>query len=375
MNDRMNERCETGADSPAPAGPKHAGRRGRRIVPCCIVPPAVLVRLSKDRRLTARQRADFTNAARLEAQWRRIRTDRSTLTRLVQANLPSGLAAAAAASLPEVTVFDCGHGTALPGTRIPHPETGGDATATRVFTETAAVADFYRTVFHRNSLDDAGMSLISSVHYSVNYNNAFWSGSQMTYGDGDGKIFLDFSKATDVIGHELTHGITQYTANLDYENEPGGLNESMSDVFGSMFRQWRARQDVTKADWLIGGDIMGPTATGRGYTCLRDMANPAAKHCLAPQPKHFSDYKRGMDPHESSGIPNLAFYKAATAIGGKSWEQAGRVWYRALTGFAARPTMTMKTFANRTRSVARTLFPDEPAIRAAIDEAWKAVGL
>src|SRR5262249_54098362 len=155
-----------------------------------------------------------------------------------------------------------------------------------------------------------GMAMISSVHYGRKYNNAFWNGSQMAYGDGDQSIFIDFSKGNDVIGHELTHGVTQHSLNLNYSNEAGGLNESLSDCFGSMFRQWRAQpqQDVNQADWLIGKDILGPAATARGYTCLRDMANPGAQHCLAPQPTHFSQYQSGMDPHESSGIPNLAFY-------------------------------------------------------------------
>jgi Zn-dependent metalloprotease len=158
-------------------------------------------------------------------------------------------------------------------------------------------------------------------------------------------------------------------------NQAGGLNESMSDVFGSMFRQWRASQTVSAADWLIGKEIMGPGAIARGFMCLRDMSNPAAGHFLAPQPTAFSQYQNGMDPHESSGIPNFAFYKAATAIGGRSWEKTGKIWYQALTGFAPNPNMKMMTFANRTRSLAGTLFPAEPAIKTAVDKAWKAVGL
>jgi Zn-dependent metalloprotease len=169
--------------------------------------------------------------------------------------------------------------------------------------------------------------------------------------------------------------VTQYSAALACSNQAGGLNESMSDVFGSMFRQWKANQDVKKADWLIGKDIMGPVALARGFTCLRDLANPAAKHCLAPQPTKFSQYKDGMDPHQSSGIPNFAFYKAATAIGGKSWEKAGRIWYQALTGFAPNPNMKMKVFADRTRKLAASLFPTEAAVKTAVDKAWTAVGL
>ena len=96
---------------------------------------------------------------------------------------------------------------------------------------------------------------------------------------------------------------------------------------------------------------------------------------MAPQPTKFSQYRNGMDPHDSSGIPNLAFYKAAMAIGGKSWEKTGKIWYQALTGFAPSPNMKMKTFANRTRSLAAKLFPGDRAIKTAVDQAWKAVGL
>src|SRR5207253_1079115 len=208
---------------------------------------------------------------------------------------PATLTAVAAA--PAVTVFDCNHGQTLPGAQVLNPATSPDATAKRAFGETTSVAAFYSQVFGRNSIDGAGMTLISSIHYGTNYNNAFWNGAQMTYGDGDASIFVDFTKSNDVIGHELTHGVTQHSLGLNYTNEAGGLNESMSDCFGSMFRQWEAKQNVNQADWLIGKDIMGPAALQRGFTCLRDMANPAAKHCLAPQPTKFSQYKPGMDPH------------------------------------------------------------------------------
>jgi Zn-dependent metalloprotease len=120
---------------------------------------------------------------------------------------------------------------------------------------------------------------------------------------------------------------------------------------------------------------MGRGAIARGYTCLRDMANPAAKHCLAPQPTHFSQYRKGMDPHESSGIPNLAFYKATSAIGGKSWEKARPIWHRALTGFRPQPSLKMSAFANRPRAVAESLYPEVLAVRLAVDQAWAAVGL
>jgi Zn-dependent metalloprotease len=355
--------------------PGEAFPHGRCGCGCFIIPPKVLDRFAKDKKLTAEQRQFFVDAAKLERDWRNARAAVAKFAKQARAILPTAVTALAAVAPPSVLVFDCQHGVTLPGTPVANPGASTDAPAKRAFDETTAVVNFYQSVFGRNSLDNAGMTLISSVHFSVNYNNAAWTGTQMKYGDGDGNIFIDFTKSNDVIGHELTHGVTQFTAGFAYRNQAGGLNESMSDVFGSMFRQWRANQTVGAADWLIGKEIMGPGATARGFTCLRDMANPAASHCVAPQPTKFSQYRDGMDPHDSSGIPNLAFYKAATAVGGRSWEKAGRIWYQALTGFAPNPNMKMKVFANRTRTLAGTLFPADPAIKTAVDKAWKAVGL
>jgi len=349
----------------------------RHGVGCCcfIIPPKVLKRFAKDPKLPSKTRKAFADAAKFEQEWRKLRNARMEHTLAARAILPTGMTAAAAARPPAVTVFDCSHNNALPGAQVGNPGSAADSSAKQAFKEATGVADFYQQAFGRNSVDDSGMTLISSIHYSVNYNNAFWNGSQMVYGDGDGNIFIDFTKSNDVIGHELTHGVTQYSAGLSYTNQAGGLNESISDVFGSMFRQWEADQDVTQADWLIGSEIMGPGAKARGFTCLRDMSNPAAKHCLSPQPVKFSQYHDGMDPHESSGIPNLAFYKAAMAIGGKSWEKTGRIWYHALTDFPPTPNIKMGMFANRTRKLAASLFAKQPAVKAGVDQAWSAVGL
>src|SRR5258706_14797775 len=340
---------------------------------CFIIPSKVLERFSRDKKLSAEARKAFANAARFDKEFRKVREAKAKLTLTALATLPS--MAAAPVAPPSVPVYNCNNGVTLPGTLVSNPGSSSDATAKRAFVETRGVAKFYQDVFGRNSIDNAGMAMLSSIHYSLNYNNAFWNGSQMTYGDGDGNIFIDFTKGNDVIGHELTHGVTQYTLGLTYQNQAGGLNESISDVFGSMFRQWQANQNVSQADWLIGKEIMGPGAIARGFTCLRDMSNPAASHCLSPQPTKFSQYKNGMDPHESSGIPNFAFYKAAMAIGGKSWQTAGKIWYQALTGFGPSPNMTMKAFANRTRSVAASLFPAKPALKTAGSNASTAVGL
>ena len=341
---------------------------------CHIVPESVLRRLAKDRSLSAEQRKNFEYTIKVDAEFRKLRKQTCKLTR-VASLIAAPITAAAVPTKPAITVFDSNHRETLPGVRIPEPANSSDETARRVFAETTSLTEFYLKVFGRNSVDGTGMTLISSIHYGVNYNNAFWNGSQMAYGDGDGSIFVDFSKGNDVIGHELTHGVTQYSIQLNYTNEAGGLNESLSDCFGSMFRQWEAKQDVDQADWVIGKDIMGPTALQMGYSCLRDMANPAAKHCLAPQPTRYSQYKPGMDPHMSSGIPNLAFYTIAKVVGGNSWEKVGQIWYKSMTGFGPTPNMKMKTFANRTRAVAVQLYPSDTAIAGAVNAGWKKVGL
>jgi Zn-dependent metalloprotease len=339
---------------------------------CQIIPNEVLERFSKDTRLSADQRKHFANSALIGTEIRKLRKQSAKITSVTSS---LGLVAGTVPAAPPITVSDCQHNLTLPGIPVADPLNSADGTTKRAAVETSAVADFYKTVFSRNSIDDAGITLASSVHYGANFNNAFWNGSRMTYGEPDGNIFIDFTNSTDVIAHELTHGVTQYTLQLSYTSQAGGLNESMSDVVGSMFRQWSANQDVNQADWLIGKEIMGPGAAERGFTCLRDMASPGGAHCMTPQPFHFSDFQTGMDPHISSGIPNLAFYTAAKAAGGKSWETVGQIWYKALTGPAPSPNMTMKTFANRTRQLAAQMNPANAAVANAIDAGWTTVGL
>jgi Zn-dependent metalloprotease len=202
-----------------------------------------------------------------------------------------------------------------------------------------------------------------------------WNGTQMIYGDGDGQLFVDFTKGNDVIGHELTHGVTQHTLQLDYSGDAGGLNESVSDCFGSMFRQWEAKQDSNTANWLIGADIIGPAAKAKGYKCLRDMSNPANAQALAPQPTHYKQLKPGMDPHYTSGPPNLAFYTACTTLGGNSWDEIGQVWYDVLANSGIDPSMTMPQFASRARQSAVRMFSKTPAVASAVDAGWTLVGL
>jgi Zn-dependent metalloprotease len=342
-----------------------------------IVPAAVLRRLAHDDTIPEESRQALLDSAVAEPSWRELRKAHTEATQagLLAKGITSLRLAGVLAPIPAITVYDCKNTESLPGAPVADPGKSSDLTARRAFDATTAVVDFYRNCFGRNSVDDAGMTLMSSIHYSVRYDNAFWNGSQMTYGDGDGRVFTDFTKSDDVIGHELTHGVTQFTAGLNYSDEPGALNESVSDAFGAMFHQWRAKQTVAQADWLIGPGVLGPAAIAKGYTCLRDMAAPGSRHCLSPQPSHYTDYVAGGDPHENSGIPNHAFRLAATSIGGQAWEKTGKVWYAALTSDKARPSTGFGEFAALTRAAAKSLFPGDTKVYRGVDDAWTRVGI
>lgn len=330
-----------------------------------MIPKSTLEWLAADMSLPEASRRAMLETIADDDRWHRLReahlSFRSPRTRL--------------AAAPLITVFDCKGTESLPGTLVNQPATSTDPSARRAYEQTEKVATFYKKSFGRNSVDNKGKTLVSSIHYSRFYTNAFWDGSQMVYGDGDGLIFLDFTSSNDFIGHELTHGVTQYSAGLIYTDEPGALNESISDVFGSVFRQWEAGQTVTEADWMMGADLMGPTALEHGWKCVRDLSDPGAAHSLSKQPSDYAHYIPGGDPHDNSGIANHAFYLAAMAIGGASWETSGKIWYKALTSKKATGKMQFKDFARLTVDAAKTLFPRDAKIADAVKQAWTTVGV
>lgn len=180
------------------------------------------------------------------------------------------------------------------------------------------VYDYYKNTHNRNSFDNAGATIRSTVHYGSNYNNAFWNGSQMVYGDGDGKTFIALSGSLDVVAHEITHAVTERTAGLEYRNQSGALNESMSDIFGYF---------LDPNDWLVGEDVYTPGVPG---DALRSISEPTKYN----QPDHMNNYVNTTEDnggvHINSGIPNKAGYHIITKIG-KS--KAEKVYYRALTRY------------------------------------------
>ena len=235
-------------------------------------------------------------------------------------------------------------------------------------------------VFCRNSIDGRGMRIDSSVHYGRKFDNAFWNGSQMVYGDGDGDLFNRFTVSIDVIGHELTHGVTGTEANFDYEGEPGALNESFSDVFGSMVKQWKQNVTAENADWVIGEGLFTAKIKGRGIRSMKVPGTAYDDPVLGrdPQPAHMKDFYNGYDDdggvHINSGIPNRAFALAAIALGGFSWEKAGAIWYTALTE-RLRHTADFATCAKATIAIAAEMFGKGKAEERAVVEAWKTVGV
>jgi Zn-dependent metalloprotease len=278
------------------------------------------------------------------------------------------------------TIYDAEHGFFLPGRAVRREEDGptADIAVNEAFDALGATYDYFAQVHSRDSIDARGLSLEASVHYRRSFNNAFWNGRQMVFGDGDGEIFNRFTKSLDIIGHELTHGVTQYEAGLDYQGQSGALNEHMSDVFGSLVKQHTHRQTTKKADWLIGEGIWAKGIHGKA---LRSLKAPGTAYDdprvgRDPQPAHMSGYVETDDDnggvHINSGIPNHAFYLAAVGFGGSAWVKAGQVWYLALTQSLHRDA-DFKVAASATVDAAGRLFGNKGA--TVVRLAWKQVGI
>lgn len=233
---------------------------------------------------------------------------------------------------------------------------------------------FYWEVLKRDSIDDQGMPIHGMVHFDTAYNNAFWDGEgHMWFGDGDGTMFKDFTKSLDVIGHELTHGVTQYTANLAYSGQSGALNESISDVFGSLVEQYAKQQTAEQADWLIGAEVVGPQLA----PALRSMKAPGTANQFDKQPASMDDFvvtnRDNGGVHTNSGIPNKAFYLVATSLGGFAWETAGKIWYAALNDARLRPNTRFAAFAQATIRAAAAFGGTDGEATKAVTEAWRTV--
>jgi Zn-dependent metalloprotease len=256
----------------------------------------------------------------------------------------------------------------------------GDSAADQAYDGLGAVYRYYSEVHGRDSLDGAGSALLATVHYGQKYDNAFFNGERMVFGDGDGTLFLPFTRALDVIGHELTHGVVADETGIAYEGQDGAINESVADVFGSLVKQYTRRQSVTEADWLIGDEILAPGVHG---VALRSMAAPGTAYDdptlgKDPQPASMAGYVETTEDnggvHINSGIPNKAFHDAAVTLGGKAWETVGPVWYATLLDDALDQPVDFAAFATATVRVAAGL-PGGDVVAPAVRAAWEGVGI
>jgi Zn-dependent metalloprotease len=282
------------------------------------------------------------------------------------------------------TVYTAGHKQHLPGTVVAteqNPPDGSDPAVLEAFDGLGATWDFFSTAYDRQSIDDEGLALDATVHYGSRYNNAFWNSEQMVFGDGDGQLFNRFTIAVDVIGHELTHGVTQDETGLVYMFQPGALNESLSDVFGSLVKQKLKHQTALQADWLIGEGLLTHAVKGRALRSLKAPGTAYDDDVLGkdPQPDHMSKYvdtyADNGGVHINSGIPNRAFYLAAIGLGGYAWEKAGRIWYEALRDSALRENTGFRRFASLTVLTAARLHGAGGPEQAIVARAWAAVGI
>jgi len=344
---------------------------------CCVIPPYILQRLVE--RGPERLRAMATDLLTRSEHYRRQRTH--VQLQIASRVFSRSLLPTAAGPEPLRRVFNAQGEETLPGTLVrgEGDPPCGDPAADEAYDGAGDTWHLYYDVYGRNSIDDAGLGLDSTVHFGRLFDNAFWDGRQLVFGDGDGEVFDRFTADVDIIGHELTHGVIQFTANLNYEYQSGALNESWCDVFGSLAKQRALGQTAAQADWLIGENVL----IGRQYA-MRSMKAPGTaylNHPLLgddPQPATMDGYydlpiwddRGGI--HLNSGIPSHAFYLAAVQIGGNAWEKAGRVWYQALCQKLTR-TATFLDAAAATVQAAREEFGVGSLEEQAVEKAWKAV--
>jgi Zn-dependent metalloprotease len=343
----------------------------------CILPPHILEHIIEQG--TAEQRQKASRTARTTSQ---MRTNRQSEM------VPKAPDRSAGPAVLQRRVYTAGNLSSLPGqlVRSEGDPPAADPAVNEAYDGAGATYNLYWEAYQRSSIDNASMPLNSTVHYQQGYDNAFWNGKQMVYGDGDEdlpenqRLFNRFTIAIDVIGHELTHGVTQYTANLDYSGQPGALNESFSDVFGSLVKQRNLGQDAASADWIIGAGLFTANVQGVG---IRSMQNPGTAYNdpvlgKDPQPGHIRDYVNTTSDnggvHINSGIPNKAFYLSAVEIGGNAWEKAGKIWYVTLRDRLKSGT-SFQGAADLTFAVAGELFGADSLEQIAVQHGWAGVGI
>lgn len=271
-----------------------------------------------------------------------------------------------------IRTMTANNGTSLPGSYVTDADNSFTSSTQKAAVDAhygaVATYDYYQNTHGRNSYNGSGANITSTVHYSSSYNNAFWNGSQMVYGDGDGYTFLPLVEL-DIVAHELTHAVTSSTANLIYQYESGALNESVSDVFAAM---------VDRNDWTVGELSYTPGTSG---DALRSLSNPPA----GDQPDHYSDRYTGSGDnggvHINSGIPNKAAYLMSeggthrgVSVTGIGRAKTEAIWYRALTQYFTSST-NLAGARQGLLSATADLYGSGGSEYAAVQNAFAAVGI
>ena len=342
----------------------------------CIVPPHMVeaIKLRGDRKLKRM-------AARIEKEAEKFRQARQGFTPptpvMAVAPVPPGVKVK-----PERAVYDAENRSRLPGklVREEGDRKSKDTDVNRAYDGAGHTFKLYLDVYRRNSLDGNGMRLVSTVHYARNYNNAFWDGQQMVYGDGDGIIFKPLTRSLTVIGHELSHGVVQFSGDLVYRDQPGALHESFADVFGCLTLQYKKKQTAAEADWLVGDEILGPNINGVALRSLKAPGTAYDDPLLGkdPQPYHMDGYVNTHSDnggvHINSSIPNHAFYLMAQYLGGTAWERAGQIWYDTMQSINNLHA-TFADWADETVERARDRYGAGSMEAILTRRSWKLVGI
>jgi Zn-dependent metalloprotease len=348
-------------------------RFGHRHSIFCILPPHVLREIARNGNTAQRNAALDTLA--LDST---LRTQRLTFQ---LAGAAAGTSVMATPAQVHRTINTANNSQSLPGTlaRAEGQPPVSDVSVNEAYDGLGNTFDFYLQAYQRYSIDDHGLPLIATVHYGQSYDNAFWNGQQMVFGDGDGHIFNRFTTSVDVIGHELTHGVTGSEVNLTYSQQSGALNESVSDVFGSLVKQYALKQTAAEADWLIGAGLL--TFKDQALRSMKAPGTAYDNNLLGkdPQPADMAHYVQTAQDnggvHINSGIPNHGFYLVANALGGNAWLKAGQIWYDTIRDKSLKRTASFAAFAGRTVANAGHRYGTNSIEQKAVMDAWHTVGM
>ena len=341
----------------------------------CLVPPHMVEAMKLRGNDTIK-----TLAAQLEEEGVRFRAERegaAPATAFMDAPKVGGVA-------PQTVnreVYDAQNASTLPGSLVrsegspPSP----DNEVNNAYDGAGDVYYLYLQEFKRDSLDGQGMTIVSTVHFRQDYDNAAWNGKQMIFGDG-GQFFRPLPGSLSVIGHELSHGVVQFSGGLIYSEQSGALNESFADIFGVLTEQRQKGQSAAQADWLVGGGLFLPGINGVALRSLKAPGTAYDDPILGkdPQPYHMDSYvctnKDNGGVHINSGIPNHAFYLLAQLLGGNAWQTPGQIWYQTLQAVTD-PNTNFWTWADKTMEIARNQHGTGSLEATSTRHAWKLVGI